>query len=113
MPMTVVVTRNVEARYRGFLASTMLEIAPGVYVSPDLSKGVRERVWSVLTKWYAHLGNGAIVLIFADPAATGGVRLDFLGDPPKEVWDGEGVLLVRNGKPEEGSVMGRLPDLPF
>ena len=35
MPMTVVVTRDVEARYRGFLASAMLEIAPGVYVSPD------------------------------------------------------------------------------
>ena len=33
MPMTVVVTRDVEPRYRGFLASAMLEIAPGVYVS--------------------------------------------------------------------------------
>ena len=44
MPMTVIVTRNVEPRYRGFLASAMLEIAPGVYVAPDLSSGVRERV---------------------------------------------------------------------
>ena len=32
--MTVVVTVSVEARYRGFLASVMLEIAPGVYTSP-------------------------------------------------------------------------------
>lgn len=47
MPMTMVVTRDVEARYRGFLTSTMLEIAPGVYVAPRLSKGVRERVWAV------------------------------------------------------------------
>ena len=39
MPMTVVVTRDVEARYRGFLASVMLEVAPGVYVSPNLSRG--------------------------------------------------------------------------
>ena len=31
MPMTVVVTRDFEARYRGFLTSIMLEIAPGVY----------------------------------------------------------------------------------
>ena len=113
MPMTVIVTRNVEARYRGFLASTMLEMAPGVYVSPDLSKGVRERVWSVLTKWHAHLGNGAIVLIFADTSATGGLRLDFLGDPPKEVWDADGVLLVRRATPEENSDMDRLEDLPF
>ena len=40
MPMTVIVTRDVEPRYRGFLASAMLEIAPGVYVAPDLSSGV-------------------------------------------------------------------------
>ena len=113
MPMTVIVTRNVEARYRGFLASAMLEMAPGVYVSPELSKAVRERVWSVLTKWYAHLGNGAIVLIFGDPSATGGLRLDFLGDPPKEVWDGDGVLLVRCAAPKGKSEMGRLEDLPF
>ena len=34
--MTVVVTVNVEGRYRGFLASAMLEIAPGrVHLSAD------------------------------------------------------------------------------
>ena len=108
MPMTVIVTRNVEARYRGFLASAMLEVAPGVYVSPDLSKGVRERIWTVLAKWYAHLGNGAIALIFADSTATGGLRLDHLGDPPKEVWDADGVLLVRMPGPA-----GELEELPF
>ena len=46
---TLVVTRDVEERHRGFLISVMLEIAPGVYVSPRMSQGVRERVWSVLT----------------------------------------------------------------
>ena len=40
--MTIVVTVNVEARYRGFLASTMLEIAPGVYTSPRMTSGIRE-----------------------------------------------------------------------
>ena len=34
MPMTVVVTRDVEARYRGFLTSIMLEIAPGFMLRP-------------------------------------------------------------------------------
>ena len=38
--MTVVVTINVEARYRGFLASAMLEIAPGVYTSPQMTQGI-------------------------------------------------------------------------
>lgn len=50
--MTVVVTRNVAPLYRGFLASVMLEIAPGVYTSPAISKGVRERVWNVLSVWF-------------------------------------------------------------
>ena len=38
--MTVVVTINVEARYREFLASAMLEIAPGVYTSPQMTSGI-------------------------------------------------------------------------
>ena len=49
--MTVVVTVNVEARYRGFLASAMLEIAPGVYTSPQMTNGIRERVWDVVSRW--------------------------------------------------------------
>ena len=42
--MTVVVTVNVEGRYRGFLASVMLEIAPGVYTSPEMTSGIRDRI---------------------------------------------------------------------
>ena len=71
MPMTVVVTRDVEARYRGFLASAMLEVAPGVYLSPDLSAGVRERVWTVVRDWHRTLGRGALVMIWRDPSASG------------------------------------------
>ncbi len=108
MAMTVIVTRNVEGRYRGFLASALLEVAPGLYVSPNLSKGVRDRVWSVLTKWYAHLGNGSITLVFDDATATGGMRLDYLGEPPKAIWDGDGMLLVRHSRLAEES-----EDLPF
>ncbi|MHB1938458.1 MAG: type I-E CRISPR-associated endoribonuclease Cas2e [Acidobacteriaceae bacterium] len=48
MPMVVVITRDVEARYRGFLGSAMLELAPGVYAHPRMSAGVRLRIWSVL-----------------------------------------------------------------
>ena len=58
MPMAMVVTRNVEARYRGFLTSIMLEVAPGVYVAPDLSAGVRTRVWDVLSAWWEALARG-------------------------------------------------------
>lgn len=45
MPMTVVVTRNVSDRVRGFLSSSMLELAPGVYSGARMSSAVRQRVW--------------------------------------------------------------------
>ena len=47
MPMTVVVTTALPDRFRGFLASCMCEVAPGVFTSPNMSDGVRQRVWGV------------------------------------------------------------------
>lgn len=95
MPMTVVVTRDVEARYRGFLASAMLEVAPGVYAAPAMTKGVRERVWTVLSQWWWELRRGSIVLAWRDPSASGGIGLAMLGDPPKTIVDADGVLLLK------------------
>lgn len=95
MPMAMIVTRNVENRYRGFLASIMLEVAPGVYVAPDLSAGVRTRVWDVLTNWWETLRTGSIVLIWRDTQAVGNLRIETLGEPPKEIVDADGVLLVK------------------
>ncbi len=93
--MTLVVTRDVEQRYRGFLASALLEVSPGVYVAPDLTAAVRERVWNVIEDWFTALGNGAIVMIWRDGECAGGLALRHLGDPPKDIWDADGVLLVR------------------
>ncbi|RMD90665.1 MAG: type I-E CRISPR-associated endoribonuclease Cas2 [Alphaproteobacteria bacterium] len=95
MALTVVVTRDVEARYRGFLASVMLEIAPGLYVSPRMSAGVRARVWSVLTRWHDVLGRGSLVMVWRDPAAVGELQIETLGEPPKTIVDADGVLLVK------------------
>ena len=95
MPMAMVVTRNVEDRYRGFLTSVMLEVAPGVYVSPDLSAGVRMRVWDVLGDWWMTLRTGSIVMVWRDVHATGNLRIETLGEPPKEIVDADGVLLVK------------------
>lgn len=95
MPMAMVVTRNVEARYRGFLTSVMLEIAPGVYIAPDLSAGVRTRVWGVLSAWWEALGTGSLVLVWRDTSAVGNVRIQTLGEPPKEIVDAGGILLVK------------------
>jgi CRISPR-associated protein Cas2 len=92
---TLVVTRDVEARYRGFLTSVMLEVAPGVYVAPRLSSGVRTRVWQVLSDWWHALGNGTILMVWRDPGAIGDLRIETLGEPPKEIVDADGVLLVK------------------
>ena len=93
--MTVVVTINVEPRYRGFLSSAMLEVAPGVYTSPRMNSGIRERVWDVLAGWYYELGKGAIVMTWQDPEAVGEQRVRTLGEAPKEIVDADGVYLVK------------------
>lgn len=108
--MTVVVTRDVEGRYRGFLASAMLEIAPGVYVSPDMSQGVRSRIWEVIEGWYVNLGRGAIVMVWRDGTKSGGLALRHLGIPPKEIRDADGVLLVKLlGASQSGVEVAEVP----
>jgi CRISPR-associated endoribonuclease Cas2 subtype I-E len=93
--MTSVVTRDVADRYRGFLSSIMPEAAPGVYVSPELSKGVRERLWAVVSGWWSAMLGGSILFVWKDDAAPGRLALRSLGLPPKELSDLDGALLVR------------------
>jgi CRISPR-associated protein Cas2 len=75
MALWIVVTRDVEMRYRGFLGSVMLELAPGVYAGPRMSKGVRERVWDVLSEWYGQLQGGSVVMARREAGAPGGLRV--------------------------------------
>ena len=93
--MTVVVTVNVEGRYRGFLASAMLEIAPGVYTAPRMTAGIRDRIWDVLLRWHLELGQGSIVMTWRDPDAVGEQQIRTLGAAPKEIADADGVYLVK------------------
>jgi CRISPR-associated protein Cas2 len=95
VPMTVVVTREVSGRIRGFLGSCMLEIAPGVYVSPRMSKGVRQRVWTVLTEWFPAGDAGGLVITWRDPTYVGGQGVASLGLPPKEIRQHDGMFLSR------------------
>ncbi|WP_347267662.1 type I-E CRISPR-associated endoribonuclease Cas2e [Paracoccus sp. (in: a-proteobacteria)] len=95
MPLTMIVTRDVEARYRGFLTSVMLEVSPGVYVAPDMSAAVRTRVWEVVSDWWQTLGRGALVMVWRDKASVGHLRIETLGDPPKDIVDADGILLVK------------------
>lgn len=94
MAMTVIVTRDVAPRFRGFLASVMLEIAPGVYTSPRLSAGMRDRVWEVMEAWFDALGGVSIVMTWRDLQAPGGQGIRVLGLPPRRLAEIDGALLV-------------------
>jgi CRISPR-associated protein Cas2 len=93
--MTVVVTQDVEDRYRGFLSSCMLEVAAGCYVSPGMGAGVRKRVWEVIKDWHGSLGRGTIILLWPRKESVGGLGMQVLGEPLKELVDFGGVFLVR------------------
>lgn len=102
MTMTVIVTRNVAPRFRGFLASVMLEIAPGVYTAPQMSAGVRERIWDVLCGWFSMGATSgtdpdqiaSVVLTWRDKTAPGGQGIETLGVPAKTLVDADGFYLV-------------------
>jgi CRISPR-associated protein Cas2 len=94
MPMTIVVTRDVADRYRGFLASVMPEVAPGVYVSPELSAGVRDRMVAVLSDWWLGLPGGSIVCLWKDNAAVGGLAIRTFGIPQRQLADLDGALVL-------------------
>lgn len=95
MPMTITVTRNVSARIRGFLASSMLELAPGVYSAPRLSAAVRDRVWEVLENWSSLEGDASIIMVWADPRMPGGQDVRVLGLPRIDIVEIDGLLLGR------------------
>ena len=100
--MTVIVTRDVAPRIRGFLASCMLEIAPGVYTAPRLSARVRDRIWAVISDWFLGLGGRSIVMTWQDSRQPSGQSVRVLGTPPVELIDQEGVILSRRTGPGPG-----------
>jgi CRISPR-associated protein Cas2 len=83
--MVVVVTRDVADRFRGFLASAMLEIAPGVYTAPRMSKGVR---------WHGQLGGGAILMTWSDPSEPFGQGIRTRGLPSRTFVELDGGLIT-------------------
>jgi CRISPR-associated protein Cas2 len=95
MSMTIVVTRNVSDRMRGFLASSMLEIAPGVYSAPRISPAVRARIWDVALSWFPHEQDASIVMLWQDPSLPGGQAVHTLGEPPVELVELDGIVLTK------------------
>lgn len=100
MSLTVVITRDVEDRYRGFLAAAMLEAAPGVYVSKTLNRRSREKVWRVVSDWHASLQRGSLTLIYPDASSDGGLAIQTLGTPARRAVRLDGALLMHRVNPQ-------------
>lgn len=98
MALVMIVTRDVADRFRGFLASVMLEVAPNVFCAPRMNPGVRVRVWAVLSDWHQREPRGSVVMVWRDLDATGGVGLAHLGTPPRELVQIDGMWLTRRRK---------------
>ena len=105
--MTVVLTRDVEDRYRGFLSSCMLEISAGCYVGPMMARGVRDRIWVVMEEWFHALGRGTVTMVWPQADAVGGLGIRLLGEPLKDISDFDGVFLVRRDLPNVASATQR------
>ena len=101
MSMTIVVTRNASGRMRGFLASSMLELAPGVYSGARLSVAVRERIWAVVEDWFPVEKEASVLMVWDDPALPGGQMARWLGSPPLDLVECDGMVLTRRDLPNE------------
>ncbi|MFA5522415.1 MAG: type I-E CRISPR-associated endoribonuclease Cas2e [Castellaniella sp.] len=100
MALVVVVIRDQPGRFHGFLSSTMLEVAPNIFVSPRMSPRVRTRIWGVLSDWYHYDPQGSIVMVWRDLNAVGGIGVSNLGEPPRELVEADGMWLVRRSVPK-------------
>lgn len=112
MSMTVFVTRNAPGRFRGFLASVACEIAPGVYTSPRMSAGVRDRVWSVLEGWWQLGDDAMIVMTWPDSKLPGGQAVKILGGAPGYETNGPTRPVARELVAHDGVFLARTPLTP-
>jgi len=85
----------VSDRIRGFLSSTMLELAPGVYTGARQSPAVRDRIWNVLHDWFSVETDASIVMVWSDHNLPGGQAVRVLGVPPVELVEVDGLVVTK------------------
>lgn len=102
MSQTIIVTRNVSDRVRGFLASSLLELVPGVYCGARTTSAVRQRLWDVLEDWFPAERDASIVMLWREPSVPGEQAVRILGAPPVDLVEHEGVILTRRPAPLVG-----------
>ncbi len=95
MALVTIIARDVAPRFHGFLASTMLEVAPNIFISPRMSPAVRSRIWQVMCDWHAASPVGSLVIMWRDVREVGGVGLAYLGEPVRKLVEQDGMWLTR------------------
>ncbi|WP_368669474.1 type I-E CRISPR-associated endoribonuclease Cas2e [Roseibium sp. RKSG952] len=76
----------------------MPELSPGVYASSNLSRGIRDRLWEVVSDWHSQLRRGSVSMIYEDKNQPSGLMVESVGAPAREIVDFDGfyVSLKRN-----------------
>lgn len=49
----------------------------------------------MISDWWSTLGQGSLTLIWRDTTRVGDLNIQTLGEPPKEIVDADGILLVK------------------
>ena len=93
MSMTLVITNNVEDRFRGFILSCMPEVSSGLYISTNLNNTIRMRMWETLSDWHHSYQSGSIILIYEDKKSLGGIAIKSLGRTTKKLFDIDGFYV--------------------
>ena len=77
---------------------------PGVYVAPNMTRRVRERVWEVMIEWHEFLPpDGGVLMTFSDNSAVGGQAILSLGLPKLDLVDVDGFWLMRMPKDQRAA----------
>lgn len=119
MAMMLAVTRNVPDRFGGFLASCMLEVAPGVYITPKTSSAVRDRIRHVMSKWsYLMPDKSGLLLLWQDSQAPSGLAMESFGWPKKELREFGGCWLSLSNLTQKHDVQElnkllKMPECPW
>ncbi len=101
--MTIVVLERAKPGLRGHLTRWMLEVRAGVFVG-TVSSRVREHLWDVIEE---KVGDGSALLIWS-AATEQGFAMRSIGDNGREIFDNEGLLLVRARVPMgAGDIAGK------
>lgn len=96
--LTVIITRDVDNRFRGLLRSAMPEVSTSVYVSSQLNREARNRLWDVIDRWHKALQRGSVIMIWRDGRLSGDMGVKIVGNAPRDLYDADGILLTRINK---------------